>query len=132
MPRPGGAGRQPPPRASSSGLSNHSTVWLILEKSSFNFSTHPFTWQNTILFYFISGSRAWRGGNLVCGRYRWGERYRGFRIRRPMWRRRRRMRFAWKKTVICLTIVWNKITQFVTFLGPFSLLVSPLGHCLIH
>lgn len=53
MPRPGGAGRQPPPRASSSGLSNHSTVWLILEKSSFNFSTHPFTWQNTILFYCI-------------------------------------------------------------------------------
>lgn len=40
--------------------------------------------------------------------------------------------FCMEKTVICLTIVWNKITQFVTFLGPFSLPVSPLGHCLIH
>lgn len=40
--------------------------------------------------------------------------------------------FCMEKTVICLTIVWNKITQFVTSLSPFSLLVSPLGHCLFH
>lgn len=43
MQRPSGAGRQPPPRASSSGLNNHFTVESVLEKSNFNFSIHTFS-----------------------------------------------------------------------------------------
>ena len=40
--------------------------------------------------------------------------------------------FCMEKSVICLTIVWIMITHVVTSLSPFSRLVSPLGHCLIH